>query len=296
MELKVLLPLVLQFSLMLIVASVGLRSRPRDLDYALRRPAMLFRGLVAVNLVVPATAVALALLLPIEPAVKGGIVLMAVSPLAPLVLGTMLKSGAEASFAVGLYFALILLAVPIVPATLVLLSAIFPADARLPLGEIAGFLLYSVLAPLVGGLVLARLLPRQAAMLARLAAAIGNLLLLPLILLILYVAGGAMLGLLGDGTLLAIVATVAAGLAAGHLFGGPSAANRMALAAAAATRHPGIAALIAQHNFDDRRVMLAIMLFLLVGILVSALYRVWAKRRLDEEDLILNNNRHVATG
>jgi BASS family bile acid:Na+ symporter len=82
--------------------------------------------------------------------------------------------------------------------------------------------------------------------------------------------------LVGDGTVVVINLTVLAGIAAGHWLGGPNPSHRAALAQAAATRHPGIAALIAHRNFDNPQVVLAIMLFLLVSVVLSALYGRWA--------------------
>jgi BASS family bile acid:Na+ symporter len=281
MEITTLISLIVQVSLILIVASVGLQARWRDLAFALSRPGLLLRGLIAVNLVVPLTATLFVLVLPVEPATKAGIVLMAVSPLAPFVPGKMIKAGAQASVAVGLYFALIMLAVLIVPATVALLDLLFPVEVSVPVVAIARFVLVSVLLPLAGGLVLAALLPSRAALLAKAAHLAGLVLLLPLVIGILALAGGQMLALIGNGTLAAIIVTVLAGVAAGHLLGGPEAGNRMALAAAASTRHPGIAALVAQRNFDDRGVMLAIVLFLLVSLVVGAVYLSWARRRLD---------------
>ena len=280
MNLQALLPLIVQISLALVVASVGLQAHWRDLECAVKRPGLLLRSIVAVNLVVPLVAILMALLLPLAGPVKAGIVIMAVSPLAPFAPGKMLKVGAETSVAVGLYLALILLAVLIVPATFALLSVLFAVDVTFPIGAIAGFIATSVLLPLAAGLLVASLLPRHAALLARIAAALGMLVLLPLIAIVLWRAGGQILALVGNGTLLAIAVTVAAGLAAGHLLGGPEPANRMALAAAAATRHPGIAGLVAHRHFDNPDVMLAVILFLLNGMIVAALYNAWAKRRL----------------
>ncbi|HLO20313.1 MAG TPA: Na+-dependent transporter, partial [Sphingomicrobium sp.] len=56
--------------------------------------------------------------------------------------------------------------------------------------------------------------------------------------------------------------------------------RRAALAQAAATRHPGIAAMVANRHFDDKRVLLAIILFLLTSIVVAAIYAKWVTRRL----------------
>jgi BASS family bile acid:Na+ symporter len=283
MDVKALVPLFIQISLTLIVGSVGMRSEWRDLRSALRRPGFLLRGIVAVNVVVPIAAILIVLALRMDQPVKQGIVIMAVSPLAPLIPGRLLKAGADASVAVGLYFWLLLLAVVIVPASVALLGAVTAEDVFLPAGRIAWLVLASVLAPLLGGMAIASLLPRQAPLLAKIAGILGNLMLLLFIFALLYMAGGQMIALAQDGTLLACVVTVAAALAGGHLLGGPEPIERMALGIAAATRHPGIAVMIAHSALDDRRVVLAVLLFLFVSVIVSAVYQAWALRRIPNQ-------------
>jgi BASS family bile acid:Na+ symporter len=284
MDVKTLVPLFIQISLTLIVGSVGMRSEWRDLQLALGQPRRLLRGIVAVNVVVPLAAILIVLVLPIDQPVKQGIVIMAVSPLAPLIPGRLLKAGADASVAVGLYFWLLVLAVAIVPLTVALLSAVTAVDVFLPAGEIAWLVFASVLAPLVAGMAIAALLPRQAPMLAKIAGLLGNLMLLLFVAAILYLAGGQIVGLAEDGTLLACIVTVSAALAGGHLLGGPGPLNKMALGIAAATRHPGIAVMIARSALDDRRVVLAVLLFLFVSLILSAIYQGWAMKRVPARD------------
>lgn len=279
MEIKALVPVIVQVSLILVMVSIGLQAKWTDLGVALRHPRAILRAIIAVNVVVPLIAVAMVQLLPIAPPVKVGIVIMAVSPLAAFAPGKMLKAGADRSLAIGLYFVLVLMSVLIVPTTFALLSSTFGIDATIPVPVIGRFILTSVLLPFVGGMVIAFLLPDLAPRLARAGGAVGNLLLLPVLALLLIKTGGALVSLVGDGTVLAIIATVIAGLAAGHWLGGPDPANRMALAAAAATRHPGIAGLVAHRHFDNPQVMLAALLFLLIGMIVAPLYQHWARSR-----------------
>ena len=88
----------------------------------------------------------------------------------------------------------------------------------------------------------------------------------------------ALLPFITEGSLFLLVMSVAL---QAHWRGGPGAANRMALAMAAASRHPGIAGLIVHHTFDDQRAMLAVLLFLLNSVVISAAYRAWHERRID---------------
>lgn len=284
MDAKELVPLLAQGALFLIVASFALKAHARDLLAAMRHSGLLLRGIIAVNIVVPATAVLISSLLPIDPIVRIGIVLMAVSPLAPLVPGKLMKGGLDASTAVGLYVALILTAIFFVPATLALLSAIYPADASIAPAAIAKLVLFTILAPVALGVAIASWAPSLAPGLSKIALIVGWVAVAILVILILIKQGGAIAGLVGDGSVFAIVVTVAAGLAAGHLLGGPQIANSNALAVAAAIRHPGIAALIVHQNFSDQRVMLAVILFLLTSVVLVTLYQLWLKRRLRPDE------------
>jgi len=280
MDLKALIVVVAQASLVLIIAAAGMKSEWRDLQTALKKPELLWRALVAVNIVVPLAAMVATSILPIDVMVKRGIVVMAVSPLAPLVLGRLLKISAQPSLAIGLYFALTLLAVLIVPATIAMLGPIYGSNAALPVSDVAWLVVTSVLLPLLGGMLIAALLPGQAPALATWAARLGNIMLLPFVAAVLYLAGNALITLAENGTLLACVATVAAGLAAGHWLGGPEPAGKIALAVAAATRHPGIALLAGRNAADDPRSTMTILMFLLVSLVLSTIYQKWATKRL----------------
>jgi BASS family bile acid:Na+ symporter len=148
---------------------------------------------------------------------------------------------------------------------------------------IARFVGLFVALPLVAGVTVGTWLKRTGRSNGR----VGTLLnrvalvcLLPIVLLIIYRSGGAALALIGDGALAVIILTVVAGIAAGHLFGGADSTRQFALAQAATTRHPGIALLIARTHFRDQQVTLAIILFLLTSIVVSALYAKWMTRRI----------------
>ncbi len=90
---KEILPVVLSGSLMLLVAAFGLTATAADALYLFRRPGQLWRAVAAIELVVPLVAVLLAVVLPLAPLVKLAIVLMAISPLPPLVPGKQLEMG-----------------------------------------------------------------------------------------------------------------------------------------------------------------------------------------------------------
>lgn len=264
--------LTLQTSLVLALVAVGLQSRWSDLTYALSRPVLVLRAVVAVNLIVPLVAVLLVELFPLEPVVKAGIILMAVAPLAPAVPARMLKVGATTSFTVGLYVVLVLLSIIIVPVTLAILSRIYPVDVHFTAAAAARLAISSILMPLVIGIVVGTFFPaiaKRALKPARILSSAGLLLCLVLITIMMW---DEMTALLGNGALLVILLTIAAGLLAGHVLGGPERNDRAALSAAAALRHPGIAGAIIAENFAGVGIEAVTMLFLLAAVLTTASY------------------------
>ena len=279
MDMKELIQLGMQVALWALVASVGLQARWQDVAATIRKPVWMLRAVLAVNVIVPAVAVILCLALPMDRSVKIGLVLMAVSPLAPLVTSKLMRSGADASRVVGYYVLLTLLSVAIVPATIALLSWLLPGEAVISMGAIAELAAISVLAPLALGLLLGTAVPLLAQRLAKPLALAGYGLLFLLSIPIVLAQAKDIAGLVGDGTVIAMALTSLSAVAAGHWLGGPELRGRLTLATATATRHPGMAVLIINSNFQDQRAVLAVMLYLTVSVVVSGFYQAWAKRR-----------------
>jgi len=78
--------------------------------------------------------------------------------------------------------------------------------------------------------------------------------------------------LVGNGTLLAMITFVAIGLAVGHVMGGPDPDHSVVLALSTACRHPGIGLSIAAANFPDEHFAGAILLYVIVGTIVTVPY------------------------
>src|SRR5690606_31475480 len=91
-------------------------------------------------------------------------------------------------------------------------------------------------------------------------------------------AGPLMLSLVRQGTLTAIVVIAIAGIAAGHLLGGPDEDSRTVLAHATASRHPGVAIAVAGLT-DQQLAPLGVLLAVLVSALAVVPYSRWRKHR-----------------
>jgi BASS family bile acid:Na+ symporter len=276
MALQQVIASIVTLSLVCMVAAEGMGATPGDVISLFRRPKRLLKAVVAVNVVVPVAAAIIIELFPLTPLARGGIIVMAVSPVPPFVPGKERRAGGKLDYSLGVYAALSLLSVIIVPVTVEIVSDLSGVEVALSPLAVLRTVAVSVLLPLAIGLALRRWRPslaeRLAAPLNRLAAIILALVLVPLLVVI----WPQVMPLAGNGTILAMALITAIALFGGHMLGGPDPAHRGALAVAAATRHPGIALMIA--NAAGFKATPAIVAFMLVGVVVAIPYQLWLKR------------------
>jgi BASS family bile acid:Na+ symporter len=275
--LQTLVPLVITLSLAGLVFAVGLHADHGDLLYLLHHPGKLFRAILAVLVIPPAAAGLLVSLAPISPIVKGAIVVMAISPVPPLIPGKGLSAGARKEYVYGLYLALALVTVVSVPLTLAIESAVFERHVFLPLASLLKTVVGAVLVPLGLGVVVRRYAPEFAAHAWEIISKIALVLVFLAFVPIAAKLWPAMMTLIGNGTLAAMAAATIISLIGGHVLGGPDPRDRATLAIASSVRHPGIALAIAGASFREPKVASAILLFLLVGMVVSLPYLRWMK-------------------
>lgn len=273
------LSLAAALSLVALKVNVGLVSTLDELLYLLRRPALLLRALLAICVLPATAAVVVALLFPLEPAVKAGIVLMGLTPVQPLTPGKLLGVPARKELAHGIYIAMSVLAIVVMPLVFALVARLVDRDDRIGVALIATKIVKGVLLPLAVGLLVRWLWPAFAERAAPWLKKIG------LALLVLAFAGIAlshlpvMIAMLGNGTLLAMLLVLGVSLAGGHLLAGPDRASRVTLALASASRHPGLALMISVgSSFDNANIASAIVLFALAGIAMEAVYAHWLVR------------------
>jgi BASS family bile acid:Na+ symporter len=274
-----LIRLALTASILLLVFALGLRADVEHATYLFRRPARLLRGFLAMGVAVPVVAAALAALVRLDPAVEIALLLMAVSPIPPILPAKQLELGGRSRYVFGLLVAASLIAIVVVPLAIEVLGWVFHREAHVGAGVVARVVGVTVLLPLGVGLAVRRVAPRAAERVAPRVSRIGNVLLLTGLVTVLLFMAPAILALVGNGTVLVIALIVGTGLLAGHWLGGPDGDDRTALAIASSTRHPGVALAIARLNFpEETRVPAAVFLFLLVNALVTLPYGAWRRR------------------
>jgi BASS family bile acid:Na+ symporter len=166
-----------------------------------------------------------------------------------------------------------LLSIAFVPLALNVVGRILGQPLAMPPAAVARVVVMSVLLPLAAGMGFHALAPGLAARIARPIGRIATGLLALGAIAILVGALPVALSLIGNGTILVIVAFVVFGLAVGHYLGGPTDEERVVLALSTACRHPALALAIAGATFpDEKRVVGAVVLYLLLNLIVAIPY------------------------
>jgi BASS family bile acid:Na+ symporter len=206
------------------------------------------------------------------------LVAVALAPVPPLLPRKQAKAGGHDAYIVSLLVIAALVSIISIPLLLEVLERVFRTPLRMSPWAEAQIMLRTVLLPLAAGIAVRALAPRFAQRIAAPITAFAAAMLPVAGVAVIVAAWPAVMSQLGDGTILAIAAFVAIGLLVGHLLGGPDSADRTTLALSTASRHPGAAAAIASINFpQERTVIAALLLYLIIGGVVSALYLRWRK-------------------
>ena len=273
--------LALNVSLVLMVFGLALSSGTVRVAAILRQPGLAARSFLAMFVVMPLVAVLVALSFDLNRELKVALLLVALSPIPPILPSKQLKTGGDPNYVFGLLALTALGAILVVPGGVALIGRVFGIELDLPYAIAAKVIGISLLLPVVVGLAVARAAPALAAKIARPVSIAGLVLLVAAFLPLLWKIWGAITGEMHNFTLVAMIAFVAVGLLTGHLLGGPQPGNRTTLALATATRHPGVALAIMQAlDPADHSVAPVVLLYLLVSVVASAPYVVWCKRGL----------------
>jgi len=261
-----------------VMFAIGLMLGREQIKAALERRVVLAAVSFAVVVPVPALAVLAVYAFGLKGPVAVGIVLMAISPGAPVALRRALDAGGNREFAPALHLAIVMLAVLTVPATIVILDWIFAADFTVTPFHIGRQVFFAQLLPLALGAGLRAISPVVAAKLEGSLGRIGNLLLLALGIMVL-VDMPPIIAAVGWTPMIAGVALTVCALAVGAAFAWRDSEVRPAAAIAAAMRNPGLALVIATVNRAPPEVTAAVIGYALgLGVTIVAFLQ-WCKRR-----------------
>jgi BASS family bile acid:Na+ symporter len=210
------------------------------------------------------------------PEIKIAIVALSLSPVPPILPGKQMKSGGTSAYSVGLLVAASVASIVLVPLGLWVLDTTFKLDMHVSTGQLVTIVLVSIILPLVIGMGVRAFRSDWADFLLRPVQIFGWIVLIIAVIPVLFTSWNAMLTLIGDGFIIALVAFTLIGLLAGHLLGGPDLDNRTVLALATSARHPGVAMAIASVNFPDMKLVLVVVLYhLLLSTVLAVPYVRW---------------------
>jgi BASS family bile acid:Na+ symporter len=272
-----LLSVVAAATLFAIMFDLGLAIVPGEFRWVRERPGLLAKGLFSVLVAVPALAWLVARAFDLPRSAEIGVVLMAISPGAPVALRRSLGAGGHRSFAPALQIAVAALAVVSMPLSVAAFNEYYAGRAEVsPL-------------PLVRQVFIAQLLPLSLGMLARHFFAgpaawveprlrrVGGLLLIVLLILALIDIWEVVIGA-GLRVTLAIVTVTVLAVAVGHLLGGPEPATRTATAISSAARNPGLALLVATLNAAVPAITATVLAYFVIAALTLIPYVAWRRR------------------
>jgi len=266
---------VLKISVSVLIMAIGMQSTVDDLTYLWRRPWLLFKSMLAMYVLIPLVAVALVRLLPVDFGLKVAVVVVAISAGAPLVPRKLMPLTNDA-YVFSVIATSSLLAIVTVPLWLVVLSNLSGATPEITPLDTGRLIGRTFLLPLAVGMSVRILAPNLSEKLSDILLAVGGIV-LTLGGLVLLVLGWPLLKEAGWISLLVLGLLTTLSLGIGHLMGGPDEEDRTALAISCATRHLGIAVLVAA-TVPGQRTGVLVVAYLVASIVASIPYIRWRKR------------------
>lgn len=273
------LMLTLKVSVYALIVAIGLDSRLADLKYLWLRPALLLRSLLAMYFIIPLFALVVAKTLTLPAGAMVALLVLAVSAGAPLLPRKLMHIG-DGDYIFGLSVTSSLLAIVTVPFWVAVIGPQFGRDIALAPMRVASVIATSFLAPLAIGMALGRLLGESAERTSDVLMSVAGVV-MSVTALVLLGFNWHVFEIAGWKFIVALAIFAASALAIGHLLGGPAPENRTALAVACATRHVGIAILLAS-LVPGPRIAVLVAGYFLASMLVSVPYLRW-RRSVDRQ-------------
>ena len=224
---------------------------------------------------VPLAALLLTMLIPVEPAVKIALLVLAVSSGAPL-LRRKLGSIGDGAYVFSLLVTSSLVAIVVVPASLSFLANRFDVAAELGTTDVALMLAKAFLLPLLVGMLVHAMAPERSQKIAARLLPLGGLTLTIAAMTLLALNWQVLLRLRAPGVA-ALFLLIVTSLAIGHCLGGPQSGQRTNLAVACATRHVGVAAVVATMIHGPQTLVL-LASYVVTSAIVSYPYLLWRRR------------------
>ncbi|MBE8991827.1 bile acid:sodium symporter family protein [Nostoc sp. LEGE 12450] len=245
-----------------------------------RKPALVFRALLAVIVLVPLVVIFLLKLFNLPSEVMIGLALLAASPGAPLSTKRTQRAGGSLSYAASLQLTLAILAVFVTPLTLAIFAALFESiSQKVAILEVARQVIMVQILPVSLGLLIQKFAPTFAEKIAKPLIFIANGVFSILVILA-CILGLPLFSRVWQLPLVAIAIMVIASLGIGHVLGRLDDDMRSILAIFCIARNFGLALFIAILNHIQQQVIPTLVAYVILGAFVGVPYSIWNKRRL----------------
>ena len=268
------------FSLML---AIGCNLSFEEMLSLWRKPALLFRALLAVVVLVPLVVIVLLKLFNLPPEVITGLALLAASPGAPLTTKRSQMAGCRFSYSASLQLTLAILAVLITPVTLGIFFTLFQhLVEKVTILEVARQVIMVQLLPVSIGLLLQKFIPKFVENIAQPLNFIADILLL-LLVIVAGILGIPLFFKVWGLPIVVITIMVIASLAIGHSLGDHNDDTQPILAISCIARNIGLALFIAILNDVQQKVIPTLIAYVIVGAVIGSFYSIWNKRKLEKQ-------------
>jgi BASS family bile acid:Na+ symporter len=251
-----------------------------EIIYLWRRPVLLLKSIIAMYVVMPTVTLLMLWMLNLPPRTEVALVVLAICAGTPLLPKKLIKLGGDPDYIVSLIVITSLLAIITVPASLHLLVEIIHFDTtKISPSQVARVILKPFLLPLGLGMLFRLASPALAERIGNPMLKIGSAA-MALAALTAMVTRFRLIFEVDPLSLLAFASFTLTAIVAGHLLGGPEPVNRSSLAVSCASRHIGLALLIAAHARGPHTLPLVVA-YLLASTVVSIPYIRWIKKHRD---------------
>jgi len=264
-------------TLFAVMFDLGLSAVPRDFRWVIERPRLMARALFSVLVAVPILAWIIARAFDVPHSAEIGIMLMAISPGAPVALRRTLRAGGHAAFAQALHIVLAIIAILSMPLGIVALDEYYGGATTIDPRDLARQVFVVQLMPLALGMLARRFFHAGVRPFEPAIRTLASLLLFTLVVLVL-VDVWETIGRAGLRVAAAVIAITMLSLAVGHGLGGPDPTTRTVTAIFSGARNAGLALLVATINDATAPVVAAVLATFVLSAFTIVPYAMWRRR------------------
>jgi len=272
----------LDFFVVLVMLSIGLRVRGGELLDVLRNRALFIRTLVANCILIPATGFVLVKIFPLTPDARVGILLLAAIPGTPIALQFTRMAKPRLAFAAVMTFTLSVVSIAITPLAVEVMPQVAQRSERPILNLTVSILLY-IAAPLWAGLWMARRVPKIAPQLVLPLDIIATATFFFLMWETRLARREALHAIAGRGTILALFLLLVISMLIGWFIGGRDAESRRVLATSTGMRSVIVVFYVARYCFPGTNIYMIPIVYLSLMVPTNLLFHLafagWHKLR-----------------